>query len=97
MPGAGLMILPGNQEQNGSGISGGVTDVRTGPYLPAASDSACHLRGVVVTNCGKSDHHDFCAGGGLQSANQVVGSLRRGSIDDQGEVIDIADGLIRNQ
>ena len=74
-----------------------IADLGLGADAPAPADRQRHLGLVVVADGGQRDDRDLGAGGAPEPGEQVVQLRARRGVDQRREVVDVADGLRREE
>jgi hypothetical protein len=95
--GARLTIPSGNDQKNRTGVSARVTDLGLRPYAPPATDLACDIGSILLTNVLEGNNCDLSPSGRPEPPKQYFQIIRYRGLEQFGEVVHVSYRLVWNQ
>jgi hypothetical protein len=91
------MVQSGHDEQDQAGIPARITRISPGAYLPPPTNRQGNFCFVTLAYGGQGYDYDLGPGGCPEALNQGFQRVLGGRVKQSGKVVDVADGLRRNQ
>jgi hypothetical protein len=96
-PSARLAVLSGHNQQDQAGISARITGVSLGAYLPSPANRQGNLCFFTLAYCRQGHDYHLGPSGGPEPLNQSLQRILGGRVEQPGKVVDVADGLSRDE